>query len=84
MINKKTDNEYMSFRHIGMVRKDGTEITEGEQVEAWAGAEENYILKETGGKTEVTVELDISKQYEEMFSDMFPKALQKLKEICEQ
>jgi hypothetical protein len=84
MINKKIDNEYMSFKHVGMVDKEGAEITEGEHVAAFAGAEENYILKETDGKTDVTVELDISEQYEEMFSDMFPKALQKLKEICEQ
>lgn len=33
--------------------------------------------------TEVTVDVDVNERYEKMFSDAWPKALQRLKEICE-
>ncbi|WP_205510037.1 SRPBCC family protein [Longitalea arenae] len=85
MVSKIDDavpNEYMSFLHLGIV-KDGVEDTESEEIKGWAGAHENYILKDVQGKTELQVELDIDEQHKEMFSDTFPKALQKVKELAE-
>jgi uncharacterized protein YndB with AHSA1/START domain len=85
MVSKIDDavpNELMSFKHLGIV-KDGIEDTESEAVKGWAGAHENYYLKEVQGKTELQVELDIDEQHKEMFTDTFPKALQKLKELAE-
>lgn len=76
-------NEYMSFRHLGMVN-DGVEDTTSEKVKDWAGAMENYKLKDTDGKTELEVELDIVDEHKGYFADAFPKALQKVKEISEQ
>ncbi len=76
-------NEFMSFRHLGMV-KDGVEDTTSEKVKDWAGAMENYRLKDAGGSTELEVELDINNEYKDYFADAFPKALQKVKEILEQ
>ncbi|WP_207514097.1 SRPBCC family protein [Longitalea luteola] len=86
MVSKIEDaipNEYMSFLHLGIV-KDGIEDTESEEVKKWAGAHENYILKDVQGKTELQVELDIDEQHKDMFSQTFPKALQKVKELAEQ
>jgi uncharacterized protein YndB with AHSA1/START domain len=75
-------NEYMSFRHIGVMEK-GAEDTTSDKVKAWAGAMENYILNESDGQTRLTVEMDISDAYKEYFLKTWPKALEKIKEIAE-
>ena len=75
-------NEFMSFKHLGEV-KDGVEDTTSEKVKQWAGASENYTLKEKGGKTELTVEMDITDDFQDYFSKIFPVALEKVKEIAE-
>lgn len=76
-------NEYMSFRHLGMVQ-DGVEDTTSDKVREWAGSTENYTLKDADGKTELEVELDIAEKHKGYFTDTFPKALQLVKEISEQ
>jgi len=74
---------YMSFKHLGEI-KNGVEDTSSMQVSEWAGAMENYTLKEEGKNTEVVVDMDITEQFYEMFSQMWPKALNRLKELAEQ
>jgi hypothetical protein len=74
--------EFMSFQHLGMVN-DGVEDTESEKVKEWAGSHENYTLKTVGGSTEVTVDMDISEEYAEMFKNIWPNALAVLKELAE-
>lgn len=81
-VDENIPNEFMSFRHLGEVR-DGVEDTTSEKVAPWAGATENYTLKEANGKTEVFVETDITEEFAEMFAGMWPKALNKLKELSE-
>jgi len=81
-IAENIPNEFMSFRHLGEM-KDGVEDTTSEKVKAWAGCMENYTLKDAGGNTELKVEIDIADEYKDMFNDMFPKALQKVKELAE-
>ena len=78
--NKKY--EFISIEHLGIVNK-GIEDTTSDAVKGWAGALENYTFKEKDGKTEVLVDLDSNEEYAEMFNGMWPKALQKLKELCE-
>jgi hypothetical protein len=75
-------NELMSFQHLGVV-KDGVEDTESDAVKIWAGAYENYTLKEVDGKTELQVELDINEEYKDMMAQMFPKALEQVKLLSE-
>ena len=82
MIEDKVPNEFMSFKHLGEV-KDGVEDVESEKVKQWAGAHENYTLKNENGKTLLTVDMDINDEYAEMFNDLFPKALDKVKELAE-
>ncbi|HVR28715.1 MAG TPA: SRPBCC domain-containing protein [Thermoanaerobaculia bacterium] len=74
--------EYVSIEHLGMVQ-DGREDTESEAVKEWAGARESYTLKEIDGGTEVSVEMDTTEEHEAMFEEIWPKALQKLKELAE-
>lgn len=81
IIEDKVPNEYMAFKHMGEI-KDGKEDTESERVTAWQGAMETYTLK-GGSPTELKVEIDLNEEYKEMFMGMFPKALQKVKEISE-
>jgi hypothetical protein len=85
MVSKIADNkpnEYMSIEHLGYVR-DGKEDLESEEVKKWAGAHENYTLKNVGDKTELVVDMDITDEYKDYFVETWPKALEKLKEIAE-
>jgi uncharacterized protein YndB with AHSA1/START domain len=85
MVSRVAENklyEYISIEHLGMIN-DGVEDTTSEEVKKWTPAFENYTFKEKNGKTDVLVDMDINKEYKEMFEDMWPKALQKLKELAE-
>lgn len=75
-------NEYMAFTHKGEII-DGVEDTTSDKVKSWQGALETYTLEENNGVTNLTVTVDIDEEFCEMFKEMFPKALQKLKELSE-
>ena len=75
-------NRFISIRHYGLL-KAGVEITEGPEVEKWANTFENYSFTEKNGTTEVTIELDTLEDYLDYMNQTYPKALEKLKEICE-
>ena len=76
-------NKFVSIRHKGVLVA-GNEITEGPDVEKWAGGLENYSFDEKNGITEVTVELDTTSDFADYMNETYPKALGKLKEVCEQ
>jgi hypothetical protein len=85
MVSRIKENrkyEHISIEHIGII-SEGKEDTTSEAVKSWAGAFENYTFKEKDGKTEVLVDLDSNEEYSEMFEGLWPKALQKLKELAE-
>src|SRR4051812_2131578 len=82
-IDETIPNEYMSFEHLGYV-KDGVEDVSSDEVKNFAGAHENYTLKDVDGKTELIVDMDINDQYKDYFTQTFPKALAKVKELAEQ
>ena len=81
-IKENRKHEYLSIEHLGVVN-DGKEDTTSDAVKQWAGSLENYTFKDKNGNTEVLVDMDINDDYKDMFNDMWPKALQKLKEISE-
>lgn len=81
-IDSKKQNEFMSFRHLGEV-KDGIEDTTSEKVTAWAGALENYALKEANGITSLSVTMDIVDDFKDYFMNTFPKALEQIKILSE-
>jgi hypothetical protein len=74
---------FVSIRHYGFLDGD-IEITKGEQVEKWSGGHETYTYQENNGITTVIVEMDTIEEYLEYFNNTYPKALDKLKNICEQ
>lgn len=75
-------NEFMSFKQLGEV-KDGVEDTESDKVEQWAGALENYTLKEVNGVTELLVEMDTNDDFKGFLMETFPKSLEQVKILSE-
>lgn len=81
-IIENTANQFVSIQHYGLY-KAGKEITEGPEVEKWANGFENYTFVKNNGTTTVTVDLDTAEDFLEYMNQTYPKALDKLKEICE-
>jgi hypothetical protein len=75
-------NEFLSIMHQGIV-KNGEELRETDEAKQWAGALENYTLRDTGDDSILTIEIDVADEYKKYFEETWPKALQKLKEIVE-
>jgi len=76
-------NQFVSIQHYGLL-KGGEEITEGPEVEKWANGFENYTFEESNETGTVTVDLlNIPEEFLGYMNDAYPKALEKLKEICE-
>ena len=81
-IKENRPYEFISIEHLGIL-KDGVEDTTSDEVKKWTPAFENYTFTEKDGGTEVSVDMDTAEEYADMFKDMWPKALLKLKEISE-
>jgi hypothetical protein len=77
LIEKKVTNEQIIFKHFGEL-KNGQEI-----INEWAGAREKYFLSELNNTTELKVEMDTKAEYADYFNDVFPKALQIIKQLAE-
>jgi hypothetical protein len=76
-------NQFVSIQHYGLL-KGGEEITEGPEVEKWANGFENYTFEESNGIVIVNAALlNIPEEFIDYMNDTYPKALEKLKEICE-
>lgn len=82
MIALNTPNEYMSIKHLGMV-KNGVADLEDEKAKEWYGAMENYTLTDVNGNTHLKVDIDITEEYEDYFKDAWPTAMNKIKEMAE-
>ena len=81
-IAENRPNEFLSVRHIGYIDDHGVEDTSSEAIRAWAPAYENYTFAATPQGTKLTVEQDITDDFESM-PEAWPKALGKLKALCE-
>lgn len=85
MISEIADNipnRFISIRHYGLLQAN-KEITDGPEVEKWANGFENYTFEENNGTTMVIVDLDTTEDFLGYMNETYPKALDKLKEICE-
>ncbi len=82
MVAANKPNEYMSFKHLGEVH-EGIEDISSDKVKAWAGATENYTLTETDGITTLSVDMDTTDEFKEMFEKMWPVALKNVKGLSE-
>ena len=75
-------NRFVSIHHYGLLHA-GVEITDGPEVEKWANGYENYTFEENNGTTTLTVDLDLTEDFSDYMNETYPKALGKLKEMCE-
>ena len=85
MVSEIAENipgKFVSINHIGLLVA-GKEMLEGPDVEKWTGGFGNYSFKESHGISEVVVEIDAMEDFESYMNESYPKALNKLKEICE-
>lgn len=82
-IAESTYPSYISIQHNGYVT-NGVEDTTSEAVHAWFPAYENYSIEKIDDTTiRFTVDMDSEDQYYEMFLELWPKAVQVLKEVVE-
>jgi len=83
IIRENDINRFVSIEYVGLL--DGNkEVTEGPMTEGWLGAFENYTFEAQGQATALTVDLDVDDSMIDYFQKTYPKALDKLKEICEE
>ena len=86
-IAENIPQKFISIRHLGLVT-NGVEDTTSEESKKWSQGTENYTFVENGSETFLKIDLEMkssegSKEMSAMFGDMWPKALKKLKEMCE-
>lgn len=85
MISEIAENrlhEFISIRHLGEV-KAGVDDLVSASVRGWAPAYEKYTFAERVGGTEIQISVEITPDFESYMKDTFPKALKKLKVLCE-
>jgi uncharacterized protein YndB with AHSA1/START domain len=75
--------EFILAKHIAVINPDGTEDRDSMVAKGWIGTIETYTFTENNGETELKVGIDTTPEWEKMFTDGWPNALAKLKEICE-
>lgn len=81
-IEESIPYEFLSIRHMGEI-VNGVEDTMSDKVKEWAGAHENYTLKQVNGQTVWKTEIDVTPDFIDYMSDAWPKAQQKVKEMAE-
>jgi uncharacterized protein YndB with AHSA1/START domain len=85
IVRANQPHAFVSLQSMGELQKGikipwaESQMGDGTDMEAF----ENYTFTERDGGTEVMVELDTNTKFKEMFEGMWPKALEKLKEIAE-
>lgn len=82
-IQENIPNKYVSIKYIGFV-KNGEEITSGPEIKGWADSSESYSFNFSDGVTTVCVDMETNKAYVNYFNETYPKALNILKELCEE
>ncbi len=76
-------HEFILARHIAVINRDGTEDRDSDPAKGWIGITEAYTFTEKKKKTKLKVEINTNPEWEKVFTDGWPKALARLKEICE-
>lgn len=81
-IRENIPGKFVSIEHQGIMQGD-QEITSGHDIEAWAGAREEYTFTEDNEGTLLAVDIDVTEDHRSYFQNTWPKALNKLKTLCE-
>jgi hypothetical protein len=75
-------NNFVAVEYTGFLDGD-KQITEGPDMGEWCLMYENYSFTSVGDETTVMVALNVGEAVLNYLKDTYPKALYKLKEICE-
>jgi uncharacterized protein YndB with AHSA1/START domain len=81
-IKENIPGRFLSIEHVGIIQND-EEIFTGPEIESWKGALEDYTFVEMDGKTRLSVDVDTHYKFKTYFNETWPKALTKLKLMCE-
>lgn len=81
-IAENRPNEFISVKHLGYIT-NGVEDTESEAIRAWAPAYENYTFQAVAEGTKLIIDQDATEEFENYLVDAWPKALDRLKTLCE-
>ncbi|MEO5927732.1 MAG: SRPBCC domain-containing protein [Patescibacteria group bacterium] len=82
-IKENRTYEFLSIEHLGYIL-NGVEMFDGPEIDSWAPAFENYTFeKVSDDKTLLKIDVQVEPKYAEMFTEQWPNALTKLKEMCE-
>ncbi len=73
---------FISIRHLGIVLGSKEDST-SEAAKKWVPAYENYTITQQGDSTKFEVDADADDEFYDMFKEMWPKALEKLKQVSE-
>lgn len=82
VIEKKVENQLMSFKHIGNIMKL-EEMPLDEETKLWSDSKETYELKEENNQTTLTVNIDTLDNYVGFFNESMPKAMELVKNLSE-
>lgn len=81
-IKENIPGRFLSIEHVGIIQND-EEIFTGPEIESWKGALEDYTFVDMDGKTRLSVDVDTHYKFKTYFDETWPKALTKLKLMCE-
>jgi len=73
---------FVKAEHVACFDK-GKEDTQSEMAKVWIGSTESYAFTEKDGHTTLDVTMHVTSGWADMFKKDWPKAMNKLKEICE-
>ena len=79
LVEKLTPGEFLLFRHQVDTKESGAQ----ERKKEWSGGRESYALSEKDGTTTVTVAFDVPPGMEEYFKSIYPKVMERVKELAE-
>lgn len=74
--------QHLYIEHIGIL-KDGKEILQGDEVDNWAGAREDYHYSILPDGCRVEVQMDSQQAWADFFQQTWPQALAALKALAE-
>lgn len=69
--------------HIATITKDKLVETTGPMTEKWIGTKEIYELEKKDHQTELRILMEVHEDFEEMFNNCWPKALENIKNLSE-
>ncbi len=75
-------HEFVSIRHLGVVH-GFLDDTSSEEVRGWAPAKEEYSFTNVPDGTLLRVRTDLIPGCEDVLADAWPRALARLKQLCE-